>query len=65
MHETTKLVPTPRQCSSSAINNGTITNVKVLPGWSAISARHIYPVNMKDHYHPKFVKQEGTANCIK
>ena len=23
-------------------------NVKVLPGWSAVSARHIYPVNRKD-----------------
>ena len=25
-------------------------NVKVLPGWSAVNARHIYPVNRKDNY---------------
>ena len=65
MYETTKLVPTPKQCSfqleimsqSHKISNVTIT--KVLPGWSAISARHIYPVNRKDHYHSKVVEQEG------
>ena len=34
-------------------------NVKVLPRWSAISTRHIYPVNRKDHYHPKVVEQDG------
>ena len=33
-------------------------NVKILSGWSAISAQHIYPVNRKDHYHPKVVEQE-------
>ena len=40
-------------------------NVKVLPGWSAISARHIYPVNRKDHYDPEVVEQEGAGNCMK
>ena len=40
-------------------------NLKVLPGWSAMGARHIYPVNRKDHYHLKVVEQEGAANCIK
>ena len=35
-------------------------NVKVLPGCrSAVGARHIYPVNRKDHYHLKVVEQEG------
>ena len=40
-------------------------NMKVLPGWNAVSTRHIYPVNRKDHYHPKVVEQEGVANCKK
>ena len=34
-------------------------NVKVLPGWSAIGAKHIYPVKRKDHFHLKVVEQEG------
>ena len=33
--------------------------VKRLPGWSAINARYIYPVNRKDRYRPKVVEQEG------
>ena len=30
-----------------------------------MGVRHIYPVNMKDHYHLKVVEQEGAADCIK
>ena len=34
-------------------------NPKVLLGWSAVSARHIYPVNRKDNYHQKLWNRRG------
>ena len=40
-------------------------NVKVLPGWSAMGARDVYPVHKKDHYHVKVVEKEWEANSIK
>ena len=60
MYETTKLVPTPEQCSFQLLVMAqSQNNVKVVPGWSAISVRHIYPVNRKDNYHQKLWNRRG------
>ena len=40
-------------------------NAKLLPGWSAVSARYIYPVNKKDNCHQKFVEQDGGGKLYK
>ena len=39
-------------------------NLKVLPGWSALSAKHIYPVNRKDNYHQKLWNRRGRETVL-
>ena len=60
MHETRKAVPTPRQFSFKLLIMAQLQNtVKVLPGWSAMGARYIYPVNRTYYCHLKVVEREG------